>query len=64
MKITTIGIDLAKAVFQIHGVDERGKVVAAQATQARRDVELLRQPGAMPDRHGSLRQCALLGEEA
>ena len=27
MKITTIGLDLAKAVFQIHGVDERGKVV-------------------------------------
>lgn len=27
MKITTIGIDLAKNVFQIHGVDERGKAV-------------------------------------
>lgn len=27
MKITTMGIDLAKAVFQIHGVDARGKVV-------------------------------------
>jgi transposase len=26
MKITTVGIDLAKAVFQIHGVGERGKV--------------------------------------
>lgn len=26
MKITTIGIDLAKSVYQIHGVDERGKV--------------------------------------
>lgn len=26
MKITTIGIDLAKNVFQIHGVDGRGKV--------------------------------------
>jgi len=26
MKITTVGIDLAKVVFQIHGVDERGKV--------------------------------------
>ena len=26
MKITTIGIDLAKAVFQIHGVNECGKV--------------------------------------
>jgi transposase len=28
MKITTIGLDLAKALFQVHGVDERGKVVA------------------------------------
>jgi transposase len=27
MKITTTGIDLAKNVFQVHGVDERGKVV-------------------------------------
>ena len=27
MKITTVGIDLAKNVFQIHGVDQRGKVV-------------------------------------
>lgn len=27
MKLTTVGIDLAKSVFQIHGVDERGKVI-------------------------------------
>ncbi len=27
MKITTIGIDLAKEVFAIHGVDERGHAV-------------------------------------
>ena len=27
MKITTIGIDLAKIVFQVHGIDEHGKVV-------------------------------------
>ena len=27
MEITTIGVDLAKNVFQVHGVDERGKVV-------------------------------------
>jgi transposase len=26
MKATTIGIDLAKNVFQIHGVDERGNL--------------------------------------
>ena len=35
MKITTVGIDLAKSVFQIHGVDERGQDAAAQATEAR-----------------------------
>ena len=27
MKITTSGIDVAKSVFQAHGVDERGNVV-------------------------------------
>jgi transposase len=27
MKITTVGIDLAKNVFQVHGVDQRGKLV-------------------------------------
>ncbi len=27
MKVTTVGIDLAKNVIQIHGVDERGKTV-------------------------------------
>jgi len=31
MKITTIGIDLAKNVFQVHGVDEQGKVVLRKA---------------------------------
>lgn len=27
MNITTVGIDLAKNVFQVHGVDARGEVV-------------------------------------
>ncbi len=27
MKISTIGLDIAKQVFQVHGIDERGKVV-------------------------------------
>ena len=26
MKITTVGIDLAKNAFQVHGIDEYGKV--------------------------------------
>jgi transposase len=35
MQITTIGIDLAKSVFQVHGVDEHGKTVLRK--QLRRD---------------------------
>jgi transposase len=35
MKITTVGIDLAKNVFQVHGADVRGKVVLRK--QLRRD---------------------------
>jgi transposase len=35
MKITTIGLDLAKNVFQVHGVDEQGKAVIRK--QLRRD---------------------------
>ena len=31
MKISTIGLDLAKSVFQIHGVDDRGKVLVKRA---------------------------------
>jgi transposase len=27
MKLTTIGLDLAKNVFQVHGTDERGKAM-------------------------------------
>jgi transposase len=35
MKITTVGLDLAKSVFQVHAADERGNVV--QRRKLRRD---------------------------
>jgi transposase len=35
MKVTTIGVDLAKSVFQVHGTDERGHVVVRK--QLRRE---------------------------
>lgn len=35
MKLTTVGIDLAKNVFQVHGIDEHGKVLVRK--QLRRD---------------------------
>lgn len=35
MKLTTVGIDLAKNVFQVHGIDQHGKVLLRK--QLRRD---------------------------
>lgn len=37
MKITTVGLDLAKALFQVHGVDEHGKAVVRKQLK-RKDV--------------------------
>ena len=53
MQISTIGIDLAKNVFQVHGVDAQGKVVVAR--QLRR--------GQVIDFFGKLPPC-LIGMEA
>jgi transposase len=39
MKITTIGIDLAKDVFQLHGVDERGHVVLKRQIRRKEMIE-------------------------
>ena len=38
MEVTTIGLDLAKNVFQVHGVDGEGTVVIRR--QLRRSVRL------------------------
>jgi len=35
MNITTIGLDIAKNVFQIHGVDANGKVVLRKQLKRR-----------------------------
>jgi transposase len=32
--ITTVGLDLAKHVFQVHGVDASGRVVVAKSDEA------------------------------
>ena len=33
MQVTTIGLDLAKRVFQVHGVDADGRVVVQRRLQ-------------------------------
>ena len=65
MDITTIGFDLAKTVFQVHGADGEGRAVLRR--KLRRGKVLAFFAGlpsclvGMSCRHGSLRQCALLG---
>ncbi len=39
MKISTIGLDIAKQVFQVHGVDERGKIVLQKRLKRREMAE-------------------------
>ena len=37
--ITTVGLDLAKHVFQVHGVDASGRVVVAKAIRRNKLLE-------------------------
>jgi transposase len=39
MEITTVGVDLAKNVFQVHGVDQRGKAVLRKQLRREQMVE-------------------------
>ena len=61
MKITTIGIDLAKNVFQVHGVDERGRAVLKKQLKRDQMAAFFAKLPAVPDWNGSLRQFASLG---
>src|SRR5271168_5181623 len=55
MQITTIGIDLAKSVFQVHGVDAAGQVTARKKL---RRAEVLRFFEALPPCLGGIEACA------
>jgi len=61
MNITAVGIDLAKNVFQVHAVDARGKVCAAQAAAAGTGGRILFEYAAVLNWHGSLRERPPLG---
>jgi hypothetical protein len=61
MQITTIGLDIAKNVFQVHGIDAAEKVVVSEATAAQPGAGILQVAAALPYRHGGLRDGPLLG---
>ena len=64
MTITTIGLDLAKSVFQAHGVDENGAKVLVKTAAPQADAAVLLKAVTMPHRRRSLRNGALLGAYA
>ena len=61
MPITTLGIDVAKHVFQLHGVDARGHVVLSRRVKRRSVGGDGGESAALCDRDGGLRECASLG---
>ncbi len=64
MNVTTLGIDLAKNVFQLHGVDRHGKTVLTKRVTRMKLRGDGREPAALPDRFGGVWRRALLSAGA
>ena len=58
--VTTIGLDIAKSVFQVHGVDAAGQVVIRRQLKRRAVLAFFQKLPAMPGWHRGLRLVALL----
>ena len=63
-EVAVVGIDLAKSVFQVHGVDAQGQVVVRRRLSRSKLLAFFAEAAALPDRHGDLRQRQLLGAAA
>ena len=61
MQVTTIGLDIAKNVFQIHGIDAAEKVVVRKQLRRSQVLAFFKGAGSLPGRHGGLRHGPLLG---
>jgi hypothetical protein len=61
MQVAKIGLDLAKHVFRVHGIEAAEKVVVRKAPPLQSGDGVLRGPAFVPDRRGSLYHGALLG---
>jgi transposase len=60
MQITTIGLDIAKNVFQVHGIDVAEKVVVRKQLRRGQMMKCFRGAAALPHWLGGLRHRALL----
>ena len=64
MTITTIGLDLAKHWFQVHGVDADGQIVVRRKLRRSEGLAFFQALAPCHDRHGSLCDGAPLGTRA
>lgn len=55
MQVTTVGLDLAKNIFQVHGISENGDVVFNQALRRAQLIAFFEKASTLPGRNGSLR---------
>jgi len=58
--VTTIGLDIAKSVFQVHGIDAAGQVVIRRQLKRCYVFAFFPEAVAMSGRHRSLRLVTLL----
>ena len=61
--VVTIGLDIAKSVFQVHGVDAVGAIIVRRRL-TRGKVLSFFETSSLPSRPGGLRHGALLGPRA
>jgi len=64
MQIVRVGLDLAKYVFEVHGVDARGKVVLRKTLRRSAVSNFFANLPPVPDRHGGFKRRPLLGKGA
>ena len=60
-EVITVGLDLAKSVFQAHGADASGEVVFRKKLRRDQVAAVLRQQAALPGGDGGVRQRAITG---
>ena len=64
MDIATIGLDLAKHWFQVHGVDAQGQAVVRRKLRRAEVIAYFQVAAAVPGRHGGLCDRSPLGARA
>jgi hypothetical protein len=64
MQITTIGLDLAKRVFQVQGIDAAGQALVRESLRRAQMLPFFAKLPPLPGRHRGVRRVASLGARA